>query len=200
MTATLTCDSAAANNSISVDSVLFIELFTSVLFISLSHSSDSSIAKVGLTADHHAYVLGNKPGTAEITVLVQIGNGDAKQLHVTVTVKSDAITAKEIKAGQTSIEKTVTGSVNFNAFTEMDLSITDNYGIKYKSDDIKGYNFALGTLFITNDIKGTAGTPVGTVEVDAAGNVKVTDNVTSFELTAVTSTGEKATSFVTLNR
>ena len=69
------------------------------------HSSDSSIAKVGLTSDHHAYVLGNKPGTADISVLVQIGNGDAKQLHVTVTVKSDAITAKEIKAGQTSIDE-----------------------------------------------------------------------------------------------
>ncbi|MCY9670156.1 S-layer homology domain-containing protein [Paenibacillus alginolyticus] len=165
------------------------------------HSSDPSIAKVGLTSDHHAYVLGNKPGTADISVIVQIGNGDAKQLHVTVTVKSDAITAKEIKAGQTTIEKTVTGSVyTFNAYTEMDLSITDNYGIKYKSADISGYNFALGTLFITNDIKGNPAVgAVGTVEIDAAGNVNVTGNVTSFEITAVTPTGEKATSFVTLN-
>jgi hypothetical protein len=163
------------------------------------HSSDPSIAKVGLTSDHHAYVLGNKPGTADISVIVQIGNGDAKQLHLMVTVKSDAITAKEIKAGQTSIDKTVTGSVyTFNAYTEMDLSITDNYGIKYKSADISGYNFALGTLFITNDIKGNASGTVGTVAVDAAGNVTVTGNVTSFEITGVTPTGEKATSFVTL--
>ncbi|NRF92601.1 S-layer homology domain-containing protein [Paenibacillus frigoriresistens] len=165
------------------------------------HSSDPSIAKVGLTSDHHAFVLGNKPGTADISVIVQIGNGDAKQLHVTVTVKSDAIATKEIKAGQTSIDKTVTGSVyTFNAYTEMDLSITDNYGIKYKSADISGYNFALGTLFITNDIKGNPAVgAVGTVEIDAAGNVNVTGNVTSFEITAVTPTGEKATSFVTLN-
>ncbi|MDQ0871912.1 hypothetical protein QFZ77_000571 [Paenibacillus sp. V4I3] len=168
------------------------------------HSSDSSIAKVGLTSDHHAYVLGNKPGTADISVLVQIGNGEAKQLHVTVTVKNDAITAKEIKAGQTSIDKTVmtvTGGVySFNAYSAMDLTITDNYGITYKTADIKGYNFALGTLFITNDIKGNAAVgAVGTVSIDPDGTVRVTGNVTSFELTAVTSTGEKVTSYVTLN-
>ncbi|MDQ0892191.1 hypothetical protein QFZ81_007279 [Paenibacillus sp. V4I9] len=168
------------------------------------HSSDSSIAKVGLTSDHHAYVLGNKPGTADISVLVQIGNGEAKQLHVTVTVKNDAITAKEIKAGQTSIDKTVmtvTGGVySFNAYSTMDLTITDNYGITYKTADIKGYNFALGTLFITNDIKGNAAVgAVGTVSIDPDGTVRVTGNVTSFELTAVTSTGEKVTSYVTLN-
>lgn len=164
-------------------------------------SSDPNIAKVGLTSDHHAYVLGNKPGTADISVIVQIGNGDAKQLHATVTVKSDAITAKEIKAGQTSIEKTVTGGVyTFDAYTEMDLSITDNYGLTYNKLEIQNYNFALGTLFITNDIKGnTAVGAVGTVSIDPDGTVRVTGNVTSFELTAVTSTGAKATSYVTLN-
>lgn len=169
------------------------------------HSSDSSIAKVGLTSDHHAYVLGNKPGTADISVIVQIGNSDAKQLHVTVTVKNDTINAKEIKAGQTSISKnmTVSGGVysaSFDAYTEMDLSIIDSYGITYKKLEIQDYNFALGTLFITNDIKGNAADgAVGTVSIDPDGTVRVTGNVTSFELTAVTSTGEKVTSYVTLN-
>lgn len=169
-------------------------------------SSDPSIAKVGLSADHRAYVLGNKPGTVDVAVMVQIGNGDAKQLHVTVTVKNDAISAKEIKAGDTSIEKTmsVTGGVykaTIDAYTEMDLSLTDSYGIKYEKDEMQDYNFALGTLFITNDIKGNAALgAIGTVAVNAAGEVLVTGNVTSFELTAVTPSGEKATSFVTLNR
>ncbi|UKS26338.1 S-layer homology domain-containing protein [Paenibacillus sp. HWE-109] len=168
------------------------------------HSSDPSIVKTGLNATtHRGYVLGNKVGTADVSVLVQIGNGDAKQLHVTVTVTKDSITAKEIKAGTTTIDKTLAlvGSnyeTTFDAYTAMDLSITDNYGITYKNSEIPKYNFALGTLFITNDVKGNAADgAVGTVTV-TDGSVHVVGNVTYFELTAVTASGQKVTSYVNL--
>ncbi|MZQ82567.1 hypothetical protein GQF01_10640 [Paenibacillus sp. 5J-6] len=168
-------------------------------------SSNTGVAKVDVTADHHAYVIGNKAGTADISVSVQIGNGDVKQLHVTVTVTSDAVNAKEIKADETSITKEMTGDVGsekaeIDPYTEMDLSVTDNYGITYENTEIADYNFALGTLFITNDVKGNGVDPVGTVKVGTDGKVQVEGKVASFELTAVTPSGQKATSFVTMTR
>ncbi|MDR6554245.1 S-layer homology domain-containing protein [Paenibacillus qinlingensis] len=166
-------------------------------------SSNSSIAKVGLSSDHHAYVIGNKPGTADVSVMVKIGDGEAKQLHVTVTVQSDPVTVKTLTAGETSITETMTvvGSVytgNFNAYDAMDLTAIDSYDNKYEGTDVKDYKFALGTLFITNDIQGEAGSAVGSVMVESDGTVKVTGNVTSFELTAVSASGVKATSYITL--
>lgn len=169
-------------------------------------SSNSGVAKVGLSADHRAYVIGNKAGTADVTVLVKIGNSDARQLHVTVTVTNDAVTAKEIKANETSISETMTVvggtyKADIDAYTAMDLTLTDSFGIKYEDTEIRDYNFALGTVFIINNVKGndTLGA-VGTATVDANGEVHVVGNVASFELTAVTPTNQKATSYVTLTR
>ncbi|KRE73851.1 S-layer homology domain-containing protein [Paenibacillus sp. Soil750] len=166
-------------------------------------SLDPSIAKVGLTSDHHAYVLGNKPGTTDVSLIVQVGNGEAKQLHVSVTVESTSVSVKTLTAGETSITEPMDVSdivykANFNAYTAMDLTATDNYGNKYEDLDIFNYNFALGTLFITKDVQGEAGSTVGTVSVDPDGTVHVTGNITSFELTAVSASGVKVTSYVTL--
>ncbi|NEW07954.1 S-layer homology domain-containing protein [Paenibacillus sp. SYP-B3998] len=169
-------------------------------------SSNVSIAKVELTADHHAYVIGNKAGTAEITVMVKIGDGSAKQLKVTVTVKSDSVTAKELKANKATIDRnfSVTNGVysgNFDAYTEMDLNITDNYGITYKKDEIRSYNFALGTVFLVNDIVGDPNKgAVGSAVVNRDGSVHVTGNVKSFELTAISPNGNKVSSYVTMHR
>ncbi|MGG1553590.1 S-layer homology domain-containing protein [Paenibacillus ferrarius] len=169
-------------------------------------SSDPNVAKVGLSADHHAYVLGNKPGTADVSVMVQIGSGDAKQLHVTVTVTSDPVKAAALKAGETSITKAMTPAqgdytASFDAYSAMDLTITDNYGIKYEKTDAANYNFALGTLFIVNDIQGDAALgAVGTVTADEHGTVNVSGNVKYFELTAVSASGQKVTSYVTMTR
>ncbi|MDD9270958.1 S-layer homology domain-containing protein [Paenibacillus sp. GCM10023248] len=169
-------------------------------------SSNSAVAKVGLSADHHAYVIGNKAGTADITLMVKVGSGDAKQLHVTVTVTNDAISVKEFKAGETSIKKamTVSGSTytaDFDAYTAMDLTLTDSFGIEYENTEIRDYNFALGTLFTISHINGNdALGAVGTATVDSNGLVHVEGNVTSFELTAVAPSGQKAVSYVTLTR
>ncbi|TXK76106.1 hypothetical protein [Paenibacillus sp. N3.4] len=83
----------------------------------------------------------------------------------------------------------------------MDLAITDNYGITYKKDEIQSYNFALGTLFLINEVVGDpANGAVGTVSVNSAGIVKVTGNVKSFELTAATPGSEKVTSYVNVKQ
>ncbi|MEW9701115.1 S-layer homology domain-containing protein [Paenibacillus sp. SI8] len=166
-------------------------------------SSNPSVVKAAVSADHHAYVLGNKPGTADVLLIVRIGNNDDKQLRVTVTVKSDSIAAKTVKAGNSSIDRNVSVATTvyaFDAYTDMDLSVIDNYDNKYEKDEIRSYNFALGTIFIANDIQGASGSPVGTVSINSSGKVTVTGNVTSFELTAVLPSGAKATSYVTLKR
>lgn len=170
-------------------------------------SLDPSIAKVGLTSDHRAYVLGNKPGTTDVSLIVQVGNGEAKQLHVSVTVESTSVSVKTLTAGETSVTEPMAIDVadsvykaNFNAYTAMDLTATDNYGNTYEDLDILNYNFALGTLFITNDVQGEAGSTVGSVSVDPDGTLHVTGNVTYFELTAVSASGVKVTSYVTLTK
>ncbi|KRF04434.1 hypothetical protein ASG89_21545 [Paenibacillus sp. Soil766] len=170
-------------------------------------SSNPNIAKVGLSSDHRAYVLGNKPGTTDVSVMVQIGNGEAKQLHVSVTVQSEPVTVKTLTAKEISFTKPMAMNVsdnvyyaNFDAYTAMDLTATDSYGNTYEGLDIPKYNFALGTLFMTNDVQGEAGSTVGSVSVDSDGTVHVTGNVTYFELTAVSASGVKATSYVTLTK
>ncbi|MBA2942845.1 S-layer homology domain-containing protein [Paenibacillus sp. CGMCC 1.16610] len=168
-------------------------------------SSNTGIAKVGLTADHHAYVLGNKAGTADVTVVVKIGNNDSKQLHVPVTVTNDSISVKQIKADETSIKKTMTVSngvytADINPYTEMDLTLTDNFGIEYEKNEIADYNFGLGTLIVAKAIKGDGVNPVGTVTVGDNGLVHVEGNVVSFELSIVAPSGQQAVSYVTLKR
>lgn len=168
-------------------------------------SSNSGVAKVAVTADHHAYVLGNKAGTADVTVVVKIGNNDSKQLHVTVTVSNDAISVKKIKAEETSITKKMTVSAgvykaDINPYTEMDLTLTDNYGIEYENTEIADYNFALGTTIAIRAIKGNGVDPVGTVTVSDSGIVHVEGNVVSFELSAIAPSGEQAVSYVTMER
>jgi hypothetical protein len=168
-------------------------------------SSNSGIAKVAVTSDHHAYVLGNKAGTADVTVVVKIGNNDSKQLHVAVTVTNDAISVKEIKADETSITKKMTVSngvytADINPYTEMDLTLTDNFGNEYENTEIADYNFGLGTLVVTRAVKGNGVDPVGTVTVSANGLVHVEGNVVSFELSVIAPSGEQAVSYVTLER
>lgn len=157
-------------------------------------SSDPSIASVGVSANNHGYVLGNKTGTATLTIIFKAVNGDTKLIQTTVTVKGDHVTAKAIKADNTTYQHNLAGSSQFDAFEVMGLVITDNYGIEYEKGEAKKYNFALAALYTVSDIEGG-----GSVTVAQDGTVSISGSVTSFELGAVLPNGERATTYVSVN-
>jgi hypothetical protein len=169
-------------------------------------SSNLAVVKVGVTADHKGYMLGNKAGTAVVSFTYQVNGSDTKQGSVNVTVKSDPIAVAKLEAENTSLTEptTVTGSVYkgyFDAYEAMDLKATDNYGVEYDHADIPAYNFALGIMFTVDHIEGDASAgPTGTVLADSDGTVFISGNVTGFELTAVSASGKKVTSYVTVEK
>jgi hypothetical protein len=158
-------------------------------------SSNPAVAKVGVDSNHRGYVLGVKAGTATINLTYQILNGDTRQMTVPVTVKADPIAVDKLEAGNSSV---TTNTYSFDAFSAMDLKVTDNYGITYEGDEIQSYNFALGVLFNVSNVQGDGSSDVGSVTVDSAGNVNIVGNVTSFELTAVSFGGKQATTYITV--
>ncbi|SFL42884.1 S-layer homology domain-containing protein [Paenibacillus sp. 1_12] len=161
-------------------------------------SSNPSIVKAAVSTDHQGYILGNKAGTATVNVIYSTQNGENKTASITVVVKTDTVTAEKIEARKTSFTQnaTVTNGVYsslFNAYEQMDLKITDNYGNEYEQDEAQSYNFALNAFFNTEGVTGNPSNGnVGTVTVDMAGNVLVTGNVNRFTLIANLTNGNKA--------
>ncbi|PZE21999.1 S-layer homology domain-containing protein [Paenibacillus xerothermodurans] len=169
-------------------------------------SSNTAVVKAAVSSDRKGFVLGNKAGTAAVSIVYTAVNGATKQMTIPVTVKDVNVAADMIEAGESSIEHslTVTGGVyssHFNAYEKMDLKITDNYGIEYEVNEIQQYNFALGTMFYAEDITGDpdAGS-AGTVTVEADGAVHIRGNVNKFTLTALIPNGDKAYASVDVTR
>lgn len=169
-------------------------------------SSNPSLVKVAVTSDHKGYILGNKAGSATVNIVYSSLGGESKQLSIPVQVKSDVVTAQLITARVSSFTQsaTVSGGVytsQFNAYDMMDLKITDNYGIEYKTDEVRRYNFALGTIFIPEDIVADpANGTVGTVTIDTDGTVHINGNVSKFTLTAIISNGSRVSSSVEISK
>jgi hypothetical protein len=89
----------------------------------------------------------------------------------------------------------------FNAYDKMELKITDNYGIEYNTDEVRRYNFALGTLFFPEDIVADpANGTVGTVTIDTDGTVHIDGNVSKFTLTAIIPNGTRVSSAVEVRK
>ncbi|MGG1552442.1 S-layer homology domain-containing protein [Paenibacillus ferrarius] len=138
-----------------------------------------------------AFVIGNKPGTATINVTFIASDGTQKQLSTTVTVKGDALTTDRVSNGNTGVQ-TFTLPASINAWTAMNLSAFDNYGVEYnKTTGIK-YNNLLGVTFAVTNIKPITGTTVNSVSIDKDGNITTTGNVT-FDVTAYAPNGKSVT-------
>ncbi|WP_248926030.1 S-layer homology domain-containing protein [Paenibacillus hamazuiensis] len=166
-------------------------------------STNPTIVKAAVSEDHKAYILGVKEGTATINIIYAAGDDKRKQVSIPVTVKNERVMVQTLEARDLSFNQyvtTVTGNVYagaFNAFEKMDLKAVDNYGNEYEQDEIQSYNFALGLMFLPEDIIGDTGSePVGTVTIDTDGTVRVVGNVTRFTLTATTPEGKRVSSDV----
>ncbi|NRF93633.1 S-layer homology domain-containing protein [Paenibacillus frigoriresistens] len=157
-------------------------------------SSDPTVAKVAVNGSGKAYVLGNKAGTAQISITFTTANGETKTLSTPITVKADALNVANI----TWDDNAYTDNLTFNAFTN--LNVTDSYGRVYEDAGLGGraqkYNALLGVTFsVTNPLNGT-------VQVDQYGHVSVTNQTdptkpATFDLTATAPTGKSATVSIT---
>ncbi|WP_249863236.1 S-layer homology domain-containing protein [Paenibacillus konkukensis] len=181
------------------------EVATSGIVQSVS-SSNPSVVKTGVSANHKGFILGNQAGTATVNVIYEALNGDMKQLTIPVTVKHEAVAAQLIEVRDTGItcDTTVTNGVysgSFNAYEKMDMKVTDNFGIEYKRGEVQSYNFALNVFFNPKDIvRGASDDGSGTVTVNSAGIVQITGDITSFLLTAALPNGKEASVYVTVRK
>ena len=144
-------------------------------------SSNTAVARVELDAAHNkAFAIGNKAGTATISITYLTAKGDVKQATVPVTVKEDAIAVDKIEAET----KTVAINSGENVFNKIDLKVTDNYGTEYDDMEAGEYNYLLGLTFAATNVKG------GTVSIDQYGNVTTSSGTVTFDLTTVAPNGK----------
>ncbi|WP_238540407.1 hypothetical protein [Paenibacillus mucilaginosus] len=150
-------------------------------------AADQSVARTAIKGTE-GYVIGNKPGTTNVTVSFKNHKGETLTRSVSVNVKSDPITVTKVKAGKT--ERTIAqAQAASNIYALMELDVVDNYGITYEDSEIQQYNYILGTTVSITNVVG------GTVEVNQYGELKFTGNVKSFDLT-VSANGFSATTAI----
>ncbi|MEC0232606.1 hypothetical protein, partial [Paenibacillus alba] len=142
-------------------------------------TSNQSVAQVKLL-NGVAYVIGNKTGTATISVSFSTVKGEIKQATMPITIKDDALAVASIK-NETDEVQVQTGA---NAFAAMDLDVYDNYGGEYEDAVVGKYNYLLGFTFSVSHVKGTA-------NVDQYGTITGSDNAT-FDLTITAPNGKSA--------
>jgi len=159
-------------------------------------SSDVNVVKAVYDASGKAKVIGNKPGTATITVAFKAANGELKSQTVTVNSKSDPVTVASMTA---DASKAYATPATKEAYTIMNLKVKDNYGVEYSDANIGKYKDYLGVLYTVSNVK--LKDPNGTdnsVTVDqSSGNVTVGSNVAEFVLTAISNNGMTVSTLVT---
>ncbi|WP_274654234.1 S-layer homology domain-containing protein [Paenibacillus humicola] len=154
-------------------------------------SSNTNVVKAGVV-NNKAYVLGDKVGTATLSVTFKGNDGTQRNATATVNVKSDALTVNSLTVGNT--ENTIKASSPGNAFSVMDLHVLDNYGHDFESTTAKDLNKLYGVSFTASDVKGDTN---AAVSIDSNGNIWISGKVTSFDLTAVSPNGKSVTTAIT---
>ncbi|MGF7032930.1 hypothetical protein J2T17_003853 [Paenibacillus mucilaginosus] len=163
-------------------------------------TDNPAIAQAKVDEDGTAYIIGNKAGTAKVSVSFLNNEGETVVKNFSVNVKADAITSTKLEAGES--EATIADRANPGiAFDLMNLKITDNYGVTYENEnkiggdkDAAKYNHLFGTTFGISNVKSNGAD--NQVSVDQYGRLTVGANVTGFELTATTAAGLSATTSI----
>lgn len=167
-------------------------------------SDNENVAKVGVNAGE-AYVIGNKPGTAKVSVAYRTAKGDIENKTVDVTVKNDPISVASIAAGSTTRKVQDFSNGATYAYKLMStVTVKDQYGSEYKSETLTGnvandvvydYNALLGIQYLISEVKGS-----GTVTLNNDGRtVTMTAGVQSFVIQAVSPSGKIATTQVVID-
>lgn len=157
-------------------------------------TSNPLVAQTGLNSDSKGYVIGNKEGTATLTVSFKTNKNETLVRTVNVNVKSDPLTSTALTVGNKTrtMAQARTAATSGDAFSLMNVKVTDNYGVAYDngSNANRNYNYLFGVVFSIQNVVG------GNVSVDQYGRLTIDAGVTSFEITATTPTGKSATTLV----
>ncbi|MCZ8519576.1 MULTISPECIES: S-layer homology domain-containing protein [Paenibacillus] len=147
-------------------------------------SSDQNVVNTFANGAGSGYVIGNKAGTAKVSVSFIAADGSTKSLSTTVTVKADPLRIDKL----TWDDREYNEGFSFNAFTG--LNMTDNYGILYENAEAQKYNPVLGAAFSISGISDDS----HSILIDAYGNVRITGpGPVSFDLTVTSAAGVSAT-------
>ncbi len=147
-------------------------------------SSNNSVVQA-VYRDGKAMAIGNKAGSAQITVAYKTVKGETKDVVLNVNTKTDAVSVATLTAGNSKVKVASSDLTATKAYDLMDLKVVDNYGNEYTKDEIFNFKQFTGVIYTINssDVEGT-----GTVSVDAQGTITYTGNVDKFILKATTGT------------
>ncbi|TXK80965.1 hypothetical protein [Paenibacillus sp. N3.4] len=145
----------------------------------------------------NGFVIGNKAGTATVSVVVYTNKGATLTLTQDVTVKDEAITVDSIVAGKSSRDylnaptpgaTPVAFTYAYEYFTkdaDNQLKVKDQYGIEYKNADIARYNAVLGVSYTVTATGGSVDINPITGQIGT-----ITSGVTDFTITASAPNGK----------
>jgi len=158
-------------------------------------SSNSLVAVTNVTSGGVGKVIGNGKGTATLNVTYVTSKGLQQLKTVTVNTKDDVLVSTKVDRGNGS-RTLAQANADSNAFTLMNVKVTDNYGITYEGADAQKYNRYFGITFTASNIKKAGNVSAGKVTIDQYGNISKDADVVSFELTATSAAGFSATTYV----
>ncbi|MDD9271440.1 S-layer homology domain-containing protein [Paenibacillus sp. GCM10023248] len=178
-------------------------------------SDSNSVARTSVAAGK-AYVLGNKAGKANITVVYTNALGESKILATSVTVKSDPIAIQSItsSASKTFPRSTVIDTDGITVKTQGadgalawrlmgDVAVKDQYGDEFKNENIAIYKEIVPVIYTINDVSQglTVSLSASSEGVDNLVNVAYNSGITggSFTLTAVAPNGKTTSTRVVVS-
>ncbi|MDR6884343.1 S-layer homology domain-containing protein [Bacillus sp. 3255] len=178
-------------------------------------SDSNSVARTSVAAGK-AYVLGNKAGKANITVVYTNALGESKILATSVTVKNDPIAIQSItsSASKTFPRSTVIDTDGITVKTQGadgalawklmgDVAVKDQYGDEFKNENIAIYKEIVPVIYTINDVSQglTVSLSASSEGVDNLVNVAYNSGITggSFTLTAVAPNGKTTSTRVVVS-
>ncbi|MFC0212922.1 S-layer homology domain-containing protein [Paenibacillus chartarius] len=184
-------------NKVAIDAVNMIQSVTSSVY---TVARAAQLNDVASSDNKKWYVLGNKAGTATVSVDFINAKGESGRVSSDITVKTDAVVVDTITADKKSRDdKTLTEIKAMKAPEVMDLKVVDNYGIEYKTTNINKYDLHLGVRYGVSDVQ-TTDKAAGTVSISPDGTFTLSDNIESFVITATTANGKSATTAVIVKK
>ncbi|MCP3776269.1 S-layer homology domain-containing protein [Paenibacillus sp. MZ04-78.2] len=153
----------------------------------------------GKSISGKGYVLGNKPGTANITAYFMNAKGESVSASGTVTVKGDAV--KMVALERDDSNKTLYNKVNqtVNAWDLMgNITLKDNYANEFKNEFIFTYDKITKVRYLIKDATLVNNKPIAEVDASQPDRIKINGTGT-FTITATTSNGLSVITTVNVN-
>ncbi|WP_261303463.1 S-layer homology domain-containing protein [Paenibacillus andongensis] len=157
-------------------------------------TANGSVAKAVYDAGD-AWIIGNKAGTTNVTVVFNKANGEQQDVTLPINVKADAVTVSKITADANKTVSLATSTTYATTTLMNGIKVVDNYGVEYTFDVvdyIERYKSLLGVQYVISDVHGTTGAKVNI----SAGTVSIDAGVTEFVIKAIAPSGVSTSTLV----